>query len=229
MGKPKCEKKCEKKIVKKGKAKWKRMLDELKEQKNFFINNYNRTIDESTKWMIEFIVRNFEKFIRRNKSHCDYFKLMMLKSGISLERMEQATRICFGYSIFMEREFIMYFLILNAEVLRIELQNSLTDMRYRYPRCSHFKMRVTHSLFVKPFHYLESTDKDYVRFICDDCKKNIYFFVELWDEYSELDENIRDEIHESHGGCIGINYESFLGLNKILGFMSVTPLNFSMY
>ena len=68
MGKPKCEKKCEKKIVKKGKAKWKRMLDELKEQTIIFYDNHYETIDEETKWMIEFIVRNFEKFIRRNKS-----------------------------------------------------------------------------------------------------------------------------------------------------------------
>ena len=112
----------------------------------------------------------------------------------------------------------MNMLILNAEVLRIELKNSLTDMRFRYPRCSHFEMKVEHSLFVLPFHYLESTDKDYVRFfICDNCKDYIDFFVGLWMRYDE------------HGGCVGIKYEKISGLEKILGFVSVTPLKIAMY
>ena len=202
------------------------LLTNLKKQKNFFIKHCNLTSDDDeTKWIIEFSVRNFQDFIMRNGSNFDCFVYLILEFSALTEEIRQENKTCYKNIPYLDRMFIMNMLILNAEVLRIELQNSLTDMRYRYPRCSHFKMRVTHSLFVKPFYYLESTDEDYVRFfISDDCEKYINFIVELRDEFDKFYEQFWDEIDE-YGRCIGINCEPILGL----GFMSVTPLNISMY
>ena len=149
------------------------LLSNLKKQNNFFIKHCNLTSDDDeTKWIIEFSVRNFQDLIMRNGSNFDCFANLILEFCALTEEIRQDNKTCYKNIPYLDRMFIMNMLILNAEVLRIELQNSLTDMRYRYPRCSHFKMRVTHSLFVKPFYYLESTDEDYVRFfICDDCEK----------------------------------------------------------
>ena len=195
-----------------GKAKWKMMTYNLNKQTNFFINNYKRTIDEETKWMIEFIVRNFKNFMMRNKSHYDCFIFTMSKIYFFNEGIRQDNIIYFSYRSFMDRSFIFELIILNAEVLRIELKKSLTDRRFRFPRCSHFEMKVEHSLCVLACYYLESTEKDYIRFlICDDCKDYIDFCVELWDEFQEK------------GGCNGRNFK------EILGCKSVDPLNFSMY
>ena len=212
MGKLNYEKKWKKKNGEKGKEKWKMIISNLKKRKNFFIKHYNRTIDDETKWIIEFIVRNFQDFIKRNRSQYDCFEKQMSKICVLNEGIRQENRICFNYWSYMDRMFIMSFLILNAEVMRIELKKSLKDMRFRYPRCSHLEMKVNHSLFVLPDYYFESTDKDYVRFfICDDCKDYIDFCGGLWEEFWEL------------GGCNGRNFE------KNFGFVSVTPLQISMY
>ena len=177
-----------------GKAKWKMMIYNLKKQTNFFINNYKRTIDEETKWITEFIVRNFKNFMMRNKSHYDCFIFTMSKIYFFNEGIRQDNRIYFfnegirqdNRIYFSYRSFIIGLIILNAEVLRIELKKSLTDRRFRFPRCSHFEMKVEHSLCVLACYYLESTEKDYIRFlICDDCKDYIDFCVELWDEFQE--------------------------------------------
>ena len=198
-----------------GKSKWKKMIYDLKKETKIFINNYGRTIDGSAEWMIEFIVRNFTNFMMRNKSHHDHFTFDLSKLHSLNEEIIQDNKIFFSYRRFMDRAFIMDLIILNAKVLRIELEKSLTDGRYRFPRCSHFEMKVKHSLFVQACYYLESTEKDYLRFlICDDCE---YYFdfcdkfsAEFWDEFGG-------------GGKKGRHFET------ILGFMYITPLNFSMY
>ena len=161
------KKSVEKKFVKKGKAKWKRMLDELKEQTIIFYDNHE-TIDEETKWMIEFIVRNFEKFIRRNKSQYACFDFS-ISNYIDNELFSST------YKTFMNE-----LIDLNAEVLKKELKNSLTDGVYRFPRCPHFESEVKHVLEVLACHYLEETDKEYLKFfICNDCKDYIDFCVKM--------------------------------------------------
>ena len=163
-------------------------------------------------------MRNFQDFIMRNGLHYDCFENVISKIYELTEGIRQDNKICFEYISYMDRMFIMNMLILNAEVLRIELKKSLTDMRYRYPRCSHFKMKVTHSLFVRPHYYLESTDKDYVRFfICDDCKDYIYFCDDLWGKFYGCRR------------CNGINIKNHLCFEAKLDELAVFPLRFSMY
>ena len=162
--------------------------------------------------MIEFVVKNFKNFMMRNESHYDCFRFTMSQIKICNEGIRLANRIRFSCRSYFDRSFIIELMILNAEVLRIELKKSLTDRRLRFPRCSHYEMKVGHSLSVIACYYLERTKKDYIIFlICDDCKDYIDFCGELRDEF------------QAKGLWTGRNSED------ILGYLCITPLNFSMY
>ena len=189
-----------KKIVKKGKADWKMKLDELKEQTFNFYNDHYEIIDKETKWMIEFIVRNFGKFLRRNKIQYTHFNTL-------IRRLKMINGIIFSdFEPFMKE-----LMDLNADILKLDIKNSLTDGAYRYPRCPHFKSEVNYVLKLVACHYLEETKKDYLLiFICNDCKKYIDYYDEMRDCVS---------FREDYGG----------NFREIVGCLSIKPLNYSMY
>ena len=189
-----------KKIVKKGKAEWKMKLDELKEQTIIFFDNHYENIDKETKWMIEFIVRNFGKFLRRNKIQYTRFNSLIW-------RLKFINEQC----LFEFEPFMKELIDLNADILKLDIKNSLTDGAYRYPRCPHFKSEVKYVLKVVACHYLEETKKDYLLiFICNDCKEYIDYY---------------DKVRK----CISFREDYGRNFREIVGCLSVKPLNFSMY
>ena len=194
-----------------GKTKCERKMDKLKKQTDFFIK-HNGTIDEGTKGMIKCIVRNFKNFLGRKKSHHNCFDTILFKIELNNERIKQERDLFFSYDSFADRVFIIELINLNAEILRRELEKSLTDGRYRYPRCPHFERKVKHSLYVQAGYYSEETEKDYLLFlICDECKDYLDFSAKIWMfMWPDRGDYMRD-------------------YREILGCEFLDPLNFSMY
>ena len=195
-----------------GKTKCERKIDKLMKQTDFFINHYNETIDEGLKKMIKCIARNFENFLGRKKSvYYDCFDMMLFKIESQNKLIKRKRKLIFSYNSLAEREFIIELIYLNAEVLRRELENSLTDRRYRYPRCPHFEREVKHALYVKACCYSKETEKDHLLIlICDECEDYLNFSSEIY-RFMWLDtRNLRD-------------------YREIIGCEYIEPLNFSMY
>ena len=109
------------------------------------------------------------------------------------------------------KTFMKELIDLNADVLKMELENSLTDGVYRFPRCPHFESEVKYVLEVLACYYLEETEKKYLKFfICNDCKDYIDFCVKM-------------------RKFIGLREDFGRNFREIVGCLSVKPLNFSMY
>ena len=190
----------------------KRRLDRLKKQTNVFIN-YSEINNMDLKNSIKGIVDSSYKLLERI-SECDKKNIETFNSYIINPMLEQIKMYNKRFKNFMENYLFGEWLLVdlyihyNSEILKFELKNSLTDCRYRYPRCPHVNKPVEHLLYVKANVYLKEKDNGSLLFlICDECNDFMDYCKEKYKNY-----------WTGSNKCIGT-----------LGYIDNKPLNFSMY
>ena len=190
-----------------------RRLDELKKRTDFFFNYYDESIDIDLKNLLKGVVKNsYELFGRISECdeniietfNLDFVDLMLQR--IQMYDKRHIRNEIFSYDLIGARILVNAYLNYNAKILKMELENSLTDGGYRYPRCPHVNKQVEHVLYVDAEVYSkEKKDSPLLFLICDECNDYFEYCFEMY-----------DWIGENECFCI-------------LGYEFRKPLNFSMY
>ena len=192
---------------------WKKKIDELEIRTFFFFDFYEGSIDKDLKKILIGVVKNSHEFLGRiiecDENITETFNLDFVDKMLQRIQMYDKRHIrnkIFSYDLFGARELADEYLNYNAKILKMELENSLTDGGYRYPRCPHLNKQVKHALYVYAKVYSkEKKDRSLMFLICDECNDYLEICLEMY---------------------------NYIGGNKcfcILGYNFHRPLNFSMY
>ena len=171
-------------------------LNVLKKQTDIFFNKYEE-IDIDLKNLLKCIVDNLYKLFERiSKGDEDIIETFNFDI---VQPMLQQIHIYNKYHIRNEKPSFSYdlnkgdmilinlYLNYNAKVLKMELENSLTDGRYRYPRCLHLNKPVKHELYVYAKVYSKETkDSSLLFLICEECD---IFLENCFIKYNWMGEN----------------------------------------
>ena len=161
------------------------------------------------KGIVDSLYKIFEKI-----KYSDRIMINTLNCFIIIPMLDQIKLYNRNIKNFMENNLFGEWLLVdlyihyNSEILKFELKNSLTDCRFRYPRCPHVNKPVKHKLYVNAQEYLNGNNTDSLLFlICDECNDFMDYCKEKYKNY-----------WTGSNKCIGT-----------LGYIDNKPLNFSMY